>query len=136
MKSRVLGIRPTLRRWTLPLCLTVGFGLPAQAQEPRAFAEMFLRWPETEREAETEEDEREEFIETYRNSSTFAPFTPGRGQMIVESAYSFISRGREGAKHSFPETAFRYGTSIALSYDLATPTRPGGPPRRQRVTSP
>jgi hypothetical protein len=59
-------------------------------------------------------EDREEFIETDRNSFTFAPNTPGRGQLIIESAYSYVNIGREGPKHSFPETVFRYGIGDRL----------------------
>jgi Putative MetA-pathway of phenol degradation len=106
---------PHLELWALALCLIAAMGMSAQAQESRSFSSMLLRWPELDREAEGEFDgekeknEREDFIETDRNSFTFAPLTPGRDRLIVESAYSNIKIGQEGAKHSFPETVFRYG---------------------------
>ncbi len=89
---------------------------------------MLLRWPETEnedeREGDTDVEKREQFIETDRNSFTFAPFTPGNGRLIVESAYSYINIGNEGAKHSFPETVFRYGIGdrfeLRLGYNFET----------------
>jgi hypothetical protein len=99
-------------------------GLSVQAQEARALADMMLRWPEPQRnaegdtETESDEEEREEFIETDRNSFTFAPMTPGSDRLIVESAYSFIKIGKEGAKHSFPETVFRYGIGDRLELRL------------------
>jgi hypothetical protein len=81
---------------------------------------MLLKWPELDREAEgegdaqTEKNDREDFIETDRNSFTFAPITPGANRLIVESAYSYIKIGKEGAKHSFPESVFRYGVGDRL----------------------
>ncbi len=123
-------IRTAHGPWTLGFCLFALLGMPAQAQETRSFADMMLRWPETQKEAEgegeggTDVEEREEFIETDRNSFTFAPFTPGNGRLIVESAYSYISIGNEGAKHSFPETVFRYGIGdrleLRLGYNFET----------------
>src|SRR5262245_28598920 len=110
---------PPLGLWTLTLCLTAGMSTTAEAQEPRPFESKLLLWPEPVREAESdadskEEEEREEFIETDRNSFTFAPFTPGRDRLIVESAYSYLNIGKEGARHSFPETVFRYGVGDRL----------------------
>jgi hypothetical protein len=85
---------------------------------------MLLRWTEPEREPGSEGEEREEFIETDRNSFTFAPFTSGAGRLIIESAYSFINIGQEGPKHSFPETVFRYGIGdrleLRLGYNFET----------------
>ena len=114
--------------WALGLCLVIASDIQAEAQEPRSFAEMLLRWPKTEpktepetdaeSETDTEAEEPEEFIETDRNSFTFAPFTPGDGRLIVESAYSYINIGQEGAKHSFPETVFRYGIGDRLELRL------------------
>jgi hypothetical protein len=104
--------------WTLAFCLTAAASTTAEAQESRPFANRLLQWPEPAREAEgdaeSEGEEREEFIETDRNSFTFAPFTPGRNRLIVESAYSYIKIGSEGAKHSFPESVFRYGVGDRL----------------------
>jgi hypothetical protein len=109
------------RQWPLLLCLSAGFGIPVQAEGPCPLSGRLPRaaetrgGPETEREEETEGDreteveEREEFIETDRNSFTFAPMTAGADRLIVESAYSYIKIGGEGAKHSFPESVFRYG---------------------------
>ena len=105
---------------------------------------MFLRWPEleldpdAERETDSETQEREDFIETDRNSFTFAPMTPGDGRLIVESAYSFINIGNEGPKHSFPESVFRYGIGdrleLRLGYNFGDGPRPsvGAPRGRHR----
>jgi hypothetical protein len=95
-------------------------GLTAEAQDSRSFSAKLLRWPEPAREVEPrsgpeeEKEEQEEKIETDRNSFTFAPVTPGRNHLIVESAYSYINIGHEGARHSFPETVFRYGVGDRL----------------------
>jgi hypothetical protein len=98
---------------------------------------MLLRWPELEsdpddqRENDSERESREEFIETDRNSFTFAPVTPGAGRLIIESAYSYINIGGAGPKHSFPESVFRYGVGdrleLRLGYNFETgrANRPG-----------
>jgi hypothetical protein len=101
----------------LGLCLILVAGVSARAAEPRSFADMVLLWPERDFAPETEE-EREEFIETDRNSFTFAPFTPGAGRLIIESSYSYLNIGHEGAKHSFPELVLRYGIGDRLELRL------------------
>ena len=53
--------------------------------------------------------EAEDFIETDRNSFTFARVTPGAGRLIVESSYSYINLSGEKIKNSFPELLMRYG---------------------------
>jgi hypothetical protein len=105
-------------------------GMTVEAQDSRSFSAKLLRWPELVGEAdpesgpEEENKEREENIETDRNSFTFAPITPGRNRLIIESAYSYIHIGQEGPRHSFPETVFRYGVGDRLelrfgyNYDL------------------
>ena len=88
-------------------------------------------------ETDTESQEREEFIETDRNSFTFAPMTPGAGRLIFESAYSYINIGNEGAKHSFPESVFRYGIGDRLELRLGYNFETGrAKRRRRRATSP
>jgi hypothetical protein len=111
----------------ITLALFLGLGTPCVAQQPRSFAERFLNWSESGaagREDESEADRREEFVETDRNSFTFAPFTPGRGRLIAESAYSYLNFGGEGAKHSFPEGIVRYGVGdrleLRLGYNFET----------------
>lgn len=96
----------------------------AQTQESRSLADRFLLWAEPEPEPTTEIDAREEFIETDRNSFTFAPVTPGRNRLILESAYTHIAIGGEGTKHSFPEAVLRYGVGdrleLRLGYNFET----------------
>lgn len=120
-------VQPTTGpRWrALGLALAVGLGLAgaASAQEPTGFAARWLCWPvEAEPEAaagpRTEVDEREEFLETDRNSFTFAPFTPGAGRTMVEAAYSYLNFGGEGSKHSFPEFVLRHGIGDRLELRL------------------
>lgn len=114
--------------WALGLGLILMWGTSARAQEPRSLANMLLRWPgpeqDVEPETDTESEAREDFIETDRNSFTFAPFTPGPGRLIIESAYSYINIGGEGTKHSFPESVFRYGVGdrleLRLGYNFET----------------
>lgn len=118
MVYRPRQARPSLGLWALAVYLVVAVNINAEAQESKSFSSMLLEWPELGREAGSEfdpdEEEREEFIETDRNSFTFAPFTPGRGRLIIESAYSYINIDQEGPKHSFPETVFRYGVGDRL----------------------
>jgi hypothetical protein len=118
MVSELRRARTSLWPWTLGVCLIMVLGNPAEAQDLTAFTNKWLQWPkpelDDESETDSEEKEREEFIETDRNSFTFAPFTPGDGRLIVESAYSYIDIGKEGAKHSFPETVLRYGIGDRL----------------------
>ena len=113
MLCRLRQVRPSVGAWALGLCLVAVVGVPASAQDLPSFANKLLQWPkpepDEEGESDSEAEQREEFIETDRNSFTFAPFTPGDGRLIVESAYSYINIGGEGPKHSFPETVFRYG---------------------------
>lgn len=101
-----------------------GLCASAKAQDERSLGFRLLRWSEPRRAPETEAEEREEFIETDRNSFTFAPFTPGENRLIFESAYSYINIGREGAKHSFPESVLRYGVAdrleLRLGYNFET----------------
>jgi hypothetical protein len=126
MISRHRQAGRSLGPWALGLCLIAASGLAARAQEPRSFADTMLRWPEPGpgREADPEGKEREETIETDRNSFTFSPFAPGPGRLIVESAYSYINVGSEGTKHSFPESVIRYGVGdrleLRLGYNLET----------------
>ena len=101
------------------MAVILGLGLtwvlPAHGETPRSWADILLRWPEEEAAGDGSEVADEaagqelQFLETDRNSVTFAPFTAGPGRLVVESAYSFLKLGREGAKNSFPETVLRYG---------------------------
>ncbi len=59
--------------------------------------------------AESEADEIEEFVETDRNSFTFARMTAGADRLIIESSYSFVDLHGEKTKNSFPELLMRYG---------------------------
>jgi hypothetical protein len=57
----------------------------------------------------SEAAENADFIETDRNSFTFARVTAGDNRLIVESSYSFIDLSGEKIKNSFPELVMRYG---------------------------
>jgi hypothetical protein len=57
----------------------------------------------------SEETESRHFIESDRNSFTFAPVTAGANRLIVESSYSYINITGEKVKNSFPELLMRYG---------------------------
>ncbi len=66
--------------------------------------------PDQDRElVESDQDEIQEFVETDRNSFTFARMTAGANRLIVESSYSFIDLHGEKTKNSFPELLMRYG---------------------------
>jgi Putative MetA-pathway of phenol degradation len=87
---------------------------------------------------ETDEaEEKTDFIETDRNSFTFSRITPGRERLIVESAYSYIHIGSEGAKHSFPELLFRYGLGdrieLRLGWNFETGRSPSEAPEGDLV---
>jgi hypothetical protein len=62
-----------------------------------------------EREAVSEEVENQDFIETDRNSFTFARQTAGANRLIIESSYSYLNLSRQTVKSSFPELLLRYG---------------------------
>jgi hypothetical protein len=59
--------------------------------------------------SEAERSEVEEFIETDRNSFTFARMTVGANRLIIGSSYSFIDLHGEKIKNSFPELLMRLG---------------------------
>lgn len=104
------------------LVITTSF-TTAWAEEFPSLADGILQWgepeePEGDPEPKPETEQREDFIETDRNSFTFAPFTPGRRRLIVESAYSYLNFGSQGPKHSFPETVLRYGVGDRLELRL------------------
>ncbi len=151
------GRIPNRRIWlgACPALLALGLGIPAwaRAQEAIPAADSLPAQPgapalagpdlpaqsrsavgtsSTESERSTEADstlgEVGEQIETDRNSFTFAPVTAGNGRLIVESSYSFINVGREGAKHSFPESVLRYGVGerlelrVGYNYETGRPS--------------
>ncbi len=63
----------------------------------------------SEKPSTSEEAENRDFIETDRNSFTFARMTAGANRLIVESSYSYINITGEKVKNSFPELLIRYG---------------------------
>ena len=85
-----------------------------------------------ERIAEEVEDEAEDFIETDRNSFTFARVTPGPNRLIVESSFSYISITGVKNTYSFPELLMRYGIGdrfelrLGWNYDAGRERVPGG----------
>ncbi len=114
------------------LLLALATGATAPAQEPVSFGSRWLRWapleaPAGEPEPESEAEEREEFLETDRNSFTFAPFTPGAGRTMLEAAYSNLNFGHEGVKHSFPELVLRHGIGDRLELRVGYNYETGGP---------
>ena len=106
MWGRLGKILRSVGACTLGVCLIAVSGVPAGAQEDLpSFATRLLDWPKIELDDEREpesEQEREEFIETDRNSFTFAPLTPGDGRLIIESAYSYINIGQRRGQAQLP----------------------------------
>ena len=82
---------------------------PSVSNEARVKAPGSLEANEDPEVAESETEENEEFIETDRNSFTFARMTAGADRLIIESSYSFIDLHGEKIKNSFPELLMRYG---------------------------
>lgn len=68
--------------------------------------------------ADSEPDEIQEFIETDRNSFTFARMTAGADRLIIESSYSFVDLHGEKIKSSFPELLLRYGIGDRFEFRL------------------
>lgn len=58
--------------------------------------------------------DRDDFIETDRNSFTISPRTVPRNQRILESTYTYIGVGSAGSKYSFPEAILRLGLTDRL----------------------
>lgn len=67
---------------------------------------IFVAGSERQRDTEGEEE-----IETDRDSFTPATSVVGRGQLILESAYTFIDNPAVPETHSLPELVARYGIS-------------------------
>jgi hypothetical protein len=63
----------------------------------------------SEERSNSENAANEDFIETDRNSFTFARVTAGANRLIVESSYSYINLTGVKVKNSFPELLMRYG---------------------------
>jgi hypothetical protein len=85
----------------------------------------------SEERGDSEEAENEDFIETDRNSFTFARMTPGANRLIVESSYSFIDITGVKTKNSFPELLLRYGIGERFELRLGWNYETG----RERVPS-
>jgi hypothetical protein len=81
-------------------------------------------------ENEPDADEND-FIETDRNSFTFARVAPGEGRLIVESSFSYINITGVKTKYSFPELLMRYGIGDRLELRLGWNFETG----RERVAS-
>jgi Putative MetA-pathway of phenol degradation len=73
---------------------------------------------EDEESGDSQRNDVEEFIETDRNSFTFARMTAGANRLIVESSYSFIDLSGEKIKNSFPELLLRYGIGDRFEFRL------------------
>jgi hypothetical protein len=76
--------------------------------------------------------EAEDFIETDRNSFTFARVTAGANRLIAESSFSYINITGEKVKFSFPELVLRYGIGdrfelrLGWNYETGRERVPGG----------
>ena len=92
----------------LPALLAVVFGTAASAQE---IGEIFepLETPWLSLNTPLEVEDEKGHIETDRDSFTPSTSTAGRGQVIFESAYSFIENRTKDSTHSFPEIIARIG---------------------------
>jgi hypothetical protein len=83
-------------------------------------------------ETDENEDENQDFIETDRNSFTFARVTPGEGRLIVESSFSYINLTDVKTKYSFPELLLRYGIGdrfelrLGWNFETGRERGPGG----------
>lgn len=113
------------RALLIAACLFGGTWLPAQGQTPENIEETAPALVEAAiRDEPSATEDTVEFIETDRNSFTFAPVTAGAGRVIFESAYSFLKFGNEGAKSSFPESVLRVGMGnrweLRLGYNFET----------------
>ncbi len=113
-RFRVIAV--LLAPWLLALTLPEGEAV-AQSVGARLVESALIEPP---REALTENSpdqtslgaelsQEEEFIETDRNSFTFAPLTVGANRFVVESSYSFLDLHGEKIKNSYPELLLRYG---------------------------
>jgi hypothetical protein len=89
--------------------------------------------PRTEESPTEADDDRDEndFIETDRNSFTFARVTPGEGRLIVESSFSYINLTDVKTKFSFPESLMRFGIGDRFELRLGWNYETG----RERVPS-
>lgn len=70
--------------------------------------------------------EREDHLETDRDSFTPATTVAGPGRLILESAYSFIDNRDAAETHSYPELIGRYGVAEWLELRLGANYEIGG----------
>lgn len=115
-------------RWIYGLGLLTLFGLAADfvfADEP---GELFegLEAPWVQREKPEEGSEKEEEIETDRDSFTPATTTVHSGRLVFESSYSFIENRRTANDNSFPEIITRVGLTERLELRLGWNYEVGG----------
>jgi hypothetical protein len=103
-----------LRRWAAATLVVLGLAATCRGQAEEAPPSVAT--PENVGAAERSEEgsgseltETEEFIETDRNSFTFARITSGANRLIVESSFSYIDLHGEKIKFSYPELLMRYG---------------------------
>lgn len=94
------GFRLLCTRWLVLLLLVGGGTVTAQEYEPAGLPSL--------REPGEVFGEAEE-IETDRDSFTPATTVVGRGQVLLESSYSFIDNRESADSHSFPELLTRVG---------------------------
>jgi hypothetical protein len=113
MDSRVRRNEPIWRYVVascVVLCLTsTGRGQAVETRPSPTPGEMVDNEGSGEGRSATEAIEAEDFIETDRNSFTFARVAAGANRLIVESSFSYINITGEKVKFSFPETLLRYG---------------------------
>jgi hypothetical protein len=117
----------------LVLCLTsTGRGQEAETPPSPAAGEMATDEGPGEKRSGTEAIDAEDFIETDRNSFTFARVTPGANRLIVESSFSYINLTGQKSTYSFPELLMRYGIGdrielrLGWNYEVGRERVPGG----------
>ena len=114
---------------TLALLLLLKLAIPTNSVFAQAFEQVFddapgswLEWESS----ENNEAEKDEPLETDRDSFTFATTTVGRGQTIVEVSSSQIDNRRTPDTNSYPEMITRYGLTERLELRLGWNFEAGG----------
>lgn len=114
---------------TLALLLLLKLAIPINSVDAQAFERVFddapgswLEWESS----ENNEAEKDEPLETDRDSFTFATTTVGRGRTIVEVSSSQIDNRRTPDTNSYPEMITRYGLTERLELRLGWNFEAGG----------
>src|SRR5262245_53455137 len=105
------------------ICL--GSTVAVAAQEPQAAGPVSAALARLDWEP-PEKAEREEPLETDRDSFTPATKTVAKGRTILEAAYSFIDNRHDFETHSFPELLVRHGITDRIELRLGWNYEVGG----------